>query len=80
MGLVALQAGPINRAFTQCVSNVSQIKAKITNSMFTLITLFCNTTFASVNILWFVCAQIDTSVLFWAERDSHMFIGEGTNV
>ena len=29
---------------------------------------------------WFVCAQIDTSVLFWAERDSHMFIGEGTNV
>ena len=49
MGLVVLQAGPINRAFTQCVSNVSQIKAKITNSMFTLITLLCNTTFASVS-------------------------------
>ena len=49
MGLVALQAGPINRAFTQCVSNVSQIKAKITNSMFTLITLLCNTTVASVS-------------------------------
>ena len=49
MDLVALQAGPINSVVTKCISNVSQIKAKITNSMYTLITLLCNTTFASVN-------------------------------
>ena len=46
MGLVSLQAGPIYRTVKQ---NVSQINEKITNSMFTLITLLCNTTFASVN-------------------------------
>ena len=25
---------------------------------------------------WFVCAQIDTSVLFWTERVLHMFKGK----
>ena len=49
MGLVSLQAGSINRTFTKCVSSVSQIKSNIANSMFTLITLLCNTTFSSIN-------------------------------
>ena len=49
MGLVSLQAGSINRTFTKCVSSVSQIKSNIAISMFTLITLLCNTTFSSIN-------------------------------